>query len=93
MMPASNLTFCRSELVIYIDQHSAHNVELGTIEFPYKTLESALNEIMNFKETSIKIELLFLQAKTILISSNIHLVLNKNITFSTYSNNKAFNDY
>lgn len=45
---SANLTFCRSESIIYIDQRSALNIELGTIDFPYKTLESALNEMMNF---------------------------------------------
>ena len=38
--------YCRS--LIYVNPDSSSDVEIGTIEHPYKTIDSAFNEVWNY---------------------------------------------
>jgi len=46
-----NRKFCRTE-PIYVNQQSPHVIEMGTYQYPYKTLEHSSIEVWNWWEDS-----------------------------------------
>ncbi|CAI2387268.1 unnamed protein product [Moneuplotes crassus] len=80
-----SIPLCRS-LTYYVDPQSESTVELGTRQHPYKELDSALVEIVNFYSHSERIVTVLVQeGASVYVDSPTYIVNMTGVVFDTYS--------
>lgn len=77
----------------YVDSSSIEPAELGTIQYPYKEINSAIFEILNFHTTHQNVVTIhIMEGTTVYLNSPTYIINIKNLIFKSYSGVKSTPD-